>query len=203
MSDLLETHSEAWGRQYEWRRKSKKGWIPDHEAPIRMRGYSELIFGNLDPKLRKKLDSALKRGYRLENSTQLPSLIRMVMNHNPIANVPIGYIGKTDMTIWLPTLHDANDLQSELEAQTVMTEAFDGKNINTMSGKQDWFAVRVLAQRAGAKGQCAHLVSTFKEMRPAIDEWMAKEAKVREDIARWAANDATVIRIAFDSHKER
>lgn len=205
MSDLLETHSKAWRRQYDWRRSGKHSWMSDKEAPIRMRGYSELQFVNIPPKLRKKLDSALKRGYALENSTQLPILLRIVKHFCPVANVPIGYIGKTEMKLYLPTEEDAIDLQNELRAQTVMTEAFDGGKVAHAPqwNWRDWHCVHVRAQRKGAKGQSAHLVSTFKEMRPAIDEWMAKEASVREDIARWAADDATVIRIPFDSHKER
>lgn len=199
----LETHSTAWSRAFEWRKSAKgRSWMPDKEDPLRMRGYTELIMGNLDDKLRKKLDSALRRGYALENRTQLPALLCLVRDHCPVAKVPIGYIGKTELNLFLPTAEDAADLARELQAQTTMTDAFDGSKLIARGSWQDWHCIHVYASRKDATGRCPHLVSTFKEMRPAIDEWMAANAAVREDIARWAADDATTIRIAFDSHRD-
>ncbi len=202
----LENHSNAWSRMYTFRNSVKgSSWQTDMECPIRMRGYTELVFGNLDKKLRKKVDTALRRGYALENSTQLPILLRMITKFCPIANVPIGYIGKTDLEIYVPCVEDAKNMRDELNALSVLTDSFKGSKITHGYNKRlygyECVTARTLAKGAG--GRTGHLVSAFTSLRPSIDQWMEKDAAIREEVARWAGNVITTIRIPFDSHKDR
>lgn len=206
MSDLLETHSSAWNRAHEIRRRVKNGWEHDSDSPIRLRGYTELVMGNIKPKLRKKIDTAIRRGYTLENRTQLPLYLSFIRGHNPIMALPIGYIGKTSMDIYLPNEDDVKELKRELQAQLVMTEAHSKGTSNfsvNAHRHSNYWVLRVSAYAADAAGKCPHLVSAFKEMRPAIDEWLSSDAHNREKIARWCANDASTIRVPFDSHRNR
>ncbi len=178
--------------------------MPDDECPMRMRGYTELVFGNLDAKLRKKIDTALKRGYSLENRTQLPILLAMLQKFCPAGSVPIGYVGKTELRIYIPDLDDAKNMCDELNALSTLTESFKGQCVRRAPGMgcKGYHCVVAYTLRKGATGQNRHLVSAFTELRPAIDQWMEKDATVREQVARWCADDSSVIRIPFDSHKE-
>lgn len=207
MSDLLETHSVAWARVWDWRKRSNQGsWISDEKDPIRMRGYTELILGNLDPKLRKKLDTALKRGYALEDATQLKPLLRLIEDHHPEYHIPIGYVGKTEMWVFAQDENDARSICDELNALSVLTDSFKGNAVRRTPGfdRRGYCAVRAYTMRKGVgHRRAAHLISAFKEMRPSIDLLMEKDAAVREKIARWCATDNRTIRIPFDSHKDR
>lgn len=204
---LLEPHSSAWNRMYNYRKRWKPHWQSEGLCPIRMRGYTELVLGNLDMKLRKKLDTALKRGYALEINTQLPLLLRMVIDHCPVARVPIGYVGKTFLDLYIPTIEEAKDMCDELNALAVLTDSFKGRQLRYYQGYgwQNYARITANTLRKGVNPQLetAQLVSAFTELRPAIGQWMEKDAANREQMAHWCADDASVIRIPFDSHKDR
>lgn len=214
MLPKLETHSTVWHRVHEYRSAVKsKGrwqtrWQKDKECPIRMRGYAELEFGNLDDKLRKKLDSALKRGYALENTTQLPHLLMMIEQFNPIQRLAIGYIGKTTFQVYVPTVDEAEDLRRELIATNTMTDSFKGNKVEVGSPRYGYYSVCMQwAERkdeddnSSRVNSASHLKPCFTKLRPCIDSWLDNDAAVREEIARWCANDNAVIRFPFDSHK--
>ena len=204
---MLENHSQAWSRMYNFRKRVKvkpkshqSKWQSDADCPLRMRGYTELVMGNLDDQLRKKIDTAIRRGYALENRTQLPFLLRLIEKNNPVTQcVRIGYIGKTEFELWMPTAEYAVDLSKELYAVTVMTDAFKGQKVKT-DGRQ---VSCYISSRSDATGEAQHLRAAFTELRPAIDDYMRIGAADREKLARWCLNDESVIRIPFDSHKER
>jgi len=202
----LEGHGSAWHRCYEIR-GAGKGWMQEGVCPIRLRGYSELIMSRIIPKVRKKIDTALKRGYRLDAKKDHVTLLNMICKHNPIQPVMVGYVGKSRFNVWVPNLEDAKDLRQELDAQTVMTEAFKGANICVNAGKsisgyhEVYFRAQEFAGGKGSKNQ-PQLKARFTEIRFAIDEWMEKDAAVREQVAKWVARDDSVIRIPFDTHKE-
>lgn len=202
---MLETHSSAWSRAYNIRNSAKGGWEGDSACPIRLRGYTELVMGNIDPKLRKKIDTAVRRGYMLESRTQLPMYLSMFRERNPIGNIPIGYIGKTAMTVYLPDEDSAKLLEQELQALLVMTEAIKNKaRFNVIAHDYSgYWILNIHAYAKEAKGRTAHLLSAFNGMRPVIDEALSPDAHTREKFARWCADDATTIRIPFDSHKGR
>ncbi len=203
----LEGHGNAWHRCYEFR-GARTGWMQEAMCPIRLRGYSELIMRRIAPKMRRKIDSALKRGYRLDSKKDHVTLLNMICKHNPIQPVMVGYVGKSRFNVWIPNLEDAKDLRQELDAQTVMTEAFKGTDICVNAGKsvsgyhEVYFRARESAGGKGSKRQ-PQLKARFTEIRYAIDEWMEKDAAVREQVAKWVACDDSVIRIPFDTHKEK
>ncbi len=196
-----ENHSSAWSRTFNYRSKGKKTWLCDADCPIRMRGYSELWLGDLDAKLRKKIDTALRRGYALERESQLRPILDMLEKFSPKQMPPIGYVGKTELTLFTATEAEALSLQKELDANTVMTEAFKGSRIGVSKGRNNWWLVQVMLYKPrGARGNTKHMAPRFTELRVTIDEWMKSGADVREKFARWCAEDNRVIKIPFDSH---
>jgi hypothetical protein len=183
-----------------------QNWPGEKTIPIRLRGYSELVMGSIDPKLRKKIAASLKRGYRLDDKDDHSTLLNMICKHNPFKSIRIGYVGKARFLVYVPTYEDAEDLRQELDAQTVMTEAFKGKDIHTHEDTKGYSQVYFRAQEeAGGKGSKnqPQLKARFTQLRYAIDEWMEKDAAIREQIARWCADDDSCIRIPFDSHRKR
>lgn len=199
----LEGHSDAWHRVYTIRKAT--GWASEDACPIRLRGYSQLIMGRIAPKLRKKIDSALKRGYRLDAKKDHEMLLNMICKHNPIQPIRIGYVGKSRFSVFVLSHEDAIDLQKELLAQTLMTDAFKGRDINIHEvgpGYYEvWYRARENSGGKGSKNQ-PQLKARFAHVRYAIDEWMEQDAAVRERIAAWAAGNDSRIMIPFDTHKE-
>ncbi len=200
-----ETHSSAWSRVFGFRKHGKGGaWVSDTGCPIRMRGYTELWLGDLDAKLRKKIDTALRRGYALERNSQLRPVLDMLEKVAPKQMPPIGYVGKTELSLFLATEDEADDFQRELNANTVMTEAFKGSRIVVRSGRNGWWLIYVDLFKPRGEGGCTkHMAPCFTELRVTIDEWMKPGASVREEFARWCAEDNRVIKIPFDSHLKR
>ncbi len=194
----VEGHSDAWHRVY-WILKAMN-WPGENACPIRLRGYSELVMSRIDPKTRKKIDSAIKRGYKLDKKGDFTKLLGMICEFNPIEQLKLGYVGKTRMNIYLPTHDDAVDLQRELQAQTVMTEALAGREIR-VQGKEVFVLQEHKAGGMGSKDQ-PQLKGCLSALRIAIDEWLTTDAAIRESVAAWCALDESVIRIPFDTHQE-
>lgn len=200
----IENHAVAWGRVYNI--KKAMGWPHEKGVPIRLRGYSELIMNRIHKRVRKKIDSALKRGYTLDQKPDFTGLLDFICKYNPIQPISVGYVGKTRMSIWLPTLDEANDLKKELRAQVVMTETLEGREINVAATPRNgYYEVYVrLWLHAGGKGssdqpQLQNLVSNF---RAPVDEWMLHGAAIREQIAHWCAQSDSTIQVPYDTHKE-
>lgn len=201
----IESHTKVANRIYFI--KKGMGWPNEHQLPIRIRGYSELAMHRIDERTRKKIDTALRRGYRLDQKSAFKRLLLLICEHNPIKPITVGYVGKTRFEVWVPTHDDALDLQKELQAQTVMTEALNGEKINTNSTSSEQGYWEVFVRQwipAGGKGSSdqPQLKSQMSELRVPIDEWMNHDAPVREEIARWCADDDSAIRIPFDTHQE-
>ncbi len=199
-----ENHSSAWSRMYDFKKQGVKSWLNDADTALRMRGYTELKMGNLDAKLRKKIDTALRRGYALERNSQLRPVLDMLEKSAPKQMPPIGYVGKTELTLFTVTEAEAIDFQKELSANTVMTEAFKGSKIGVSKGRNGWWIIQIMLYKSrGARGNTKHMAPRFTELRVTIDEWMKSGADAREAFARWCAEDNKVIRIPFDSHLKR
>lgn len=201
----LESHGEAYHRVYFI--KKKMGWPKESEVPIRLRGYSELIMRRIDKRVRKKIDTAIKRGYALDKKQDFARLLKFICDHNPILPISIGYVGKTNMNVFVRTPDDAIDLQKELQAQTVMTESLEQHLIGRQASPSEHGYYEVYVRQwveAGGKGSPdqPQLKAQFTELRVAIDDWMEHEAPIRERIARWCADGNSVIQVPFDTHQE-
>jgi len=196
----LEGHGKAWHRCYEYRKAN--GWkCAEGDSPIRLRGYTELVMSRIPPKMRKLIDSALKRGYRLSDKNDFTSVMDLICRHNPIRRYHLGYVGKSQMHVYLPTVDDAHELLSELKALAVIDEKFKGTDMKAIGNE-----LHIRARHyAGGKGDShqPQLKASFTHVRQIVDAWMEKDAAVRERIALWCANDDSTIRIPFDTHKEK
>ena len=202
---IIEKHGDAWHRCYFI--KKAMDWPKESDCPIRLRGYSELIMHRIPARVRKKIDSALKRGYALDQKADFKRLLKFICDYNPIQPISIGYVGKTNFNIWVKTAEDATDLKKELRAQTVMTEAVNQRLIDRAATPSDHGYYEVYVRQwieAGGKGSSdqPQLKSQSSELRVAIDEWMEEDAPIREQIARWCDDDNSIIRIPFDTHQE-
>ncbi len=202
---MIERHTVAYHRVYYIKREM--GWPHERNVPIRLRGYSELIMSRIHPRIRKKIDSAIKRGYTLDQKPDFTGLLKFICKYNPIKPIHIGYVGKTRMDIWLPTEDEAHDLCKELKAQVVMTEALEGKEINTNATPSDTGYYEVYVRmwlHAGGKGSedQPQLKSLVGDFRGAVDEWMARDAPAREQVAHWCAQSNSTLRIPFDTHQK-
>ena len=199
----LEWHSAAWHRCYQYR-SAGSDWTTERLCPIRLRGYSELIMGRVPPKMRKAIDSALKRGYRLSGKADFTQVLSIILDHNPIEKIPIGYIGKSRFNIYVRR-EDGEELQQALKGLSAIDEKFDGDSVRLQPGSgysevyvREWI-------RAGGQGSSnqPQLKASFTHARAVINTYMEKDAAVRERIARWCASDDCTIRIPFDSQKEK
>ena len=203
----METHSAAWNRVYHYRNQGGSNeYVAERKCPIRLRGYSELVMGRVPAKLRKAVDTAIRRGYRLSEKAKLVTLVRLVSLHNPIATVPIGYIGKTNFSIFTK---DPDDLLEQLGALSAIDEKLAERDIDRRTDFNEYGYCEVYCREYIRGGGGAYskeqpqLKSCFRHARSIVDTFMEKDAAVREQIAKWCADDNCTIRIPFDTHKEQ
>lgn len=190
-SEGIETLTKAWNTWYHtWKRTDSRSSC-DHHIPLRMRGYLELSLNdpNVTDRERKEIDTSLKRGYTLSKNNRTRKLLDYLLRSRDFY---IGYMGKSNGSLWFPD-SDVRDRCLHLcEAQLVMTQKFSAGFMSARGDKMIRFDVKT-GQR-----QAAHL----SELRLVIDEFMAEWAQPREQFAR-ELREGLVVRVPFDSFKER
>jgi len=198
-----ELHSTAWHRVYEYR--SVNSWrVNEKDCPIRLRGYTELVMGRVPPKMRKAIDTALKRGYRLSDKNDFRNIMRIILENNPVHKfIPIGYVGKSRFSIQVNT-DVAVEMVDTLKGLSVIDEKFDSSSVRMKRGSPYSEIYIREYHGSGGKGDSyqPQLKAQFQHVRGIIDNYMEKDAAIRERIALWCAGDNCTIRIPFDTHKE-
>ena len=188
----LEGITAAWNRWVKcWKRSDR--FCEDFDVPIRMRGYSEIVMGNLPKKERKALDTALRRGYSLAQSNRMFVVLSLVLK---TVDFSIGYLGKTRGSLWFPDSDVRDECIKHIEAQLVMTEVFKAEGL----AKHGAHVIRIQVRQDWGDNP---LKSHMTELRTVVDEHMTLWAYQREKLADSLLPDAAVIRIPYDSHKGR
>lgn len=182
----------AWNRWVACWKKSDSYAQPD-EVPLRMRGYTEIVMGNLLQKERKAIDTSLRRGYSLAKDNRAANILSLITGS---VDFSIGYLGKTRGSLWLPSTTARDACLQHLEAQLVMTEKFNASGLRARGSNGISIQVR---QEWGDNP----LKSYMTELRVVVDEHMAHWAVDREKLANSLLADDAAIRIPYDSHKGR
>lgn len=204
----IETADQGWSRFLDFRRTHKTRWQSQADCPLRIVGVTEMDFANISPRLLKDVDTALKRGYALKRNSQLTPILELVRKYNPIKNVPIGYLGKTEFYLYVPTYEQACELRDHIIALNSMTDSFTARNLKAVeeSARHNMYAYVscywAWNRQARRDDHNPQLRPCFTKVRPMMDEAMEADAFTREEIARWVESKP-VLRIPFDSHKER
>jgi len=191
-SDGIEGITAAWNRWIRCWKKSEK-YCDDFEVPLRMRGYSEIVMGNLPQKERKAIDTALRRGYCLAMSNRVVVVLTLITK---TVDFNIGYLGKTRGSLWFPDADARDACMQHIEAQLVMTEKFSAKDLS----EQGSHNIRIQVHQEWGDSP---LKSHMTELRTVVDEHMALWAYQREKLADTLLADDAVLRVPYDSHKGR
>lgn len=190
----IDSLTSSWNLWVECYKRQLKGLSrDDSDIPLRMRGYIELTMSELTDRERKSIDTALRRGYSLTYSTRWYSCLRHILKS---VDFNIGYVGKTRSNLWFPTKEMRDRCIRLMEAQLVMTKKFSAASMNKRFDNQ--ISIHVGRTQRGQPMK-AHLT----ELRIVVDEFMAEWAAEREALANKIAADDAVIRIPFDSFRER
>lgn len=187
----IETITGAWNRWVNTYKRQPSGKYCDSEIPIRLRGYSELTMGELTDKERKAIDASIRRGYTLAKSSRWYMCLQLILRS---VDFQLGYLGKTRGSIWMPDTESRDALLQHMEAQLVMTEKFSAGDLSTYG--EHYVRVNVNTRANPMK---AHLT----ELRQVIDEHMEFWVRRRTRLANKLESDDAVIRIPFDSMKEK
>lgn len=191
-SDGIDTYNAINHCHYNcWKRS--KGHTEDKDVPIRMRGYGEVAMGNLTPKERKEIDSALRRGYSLSINNRTRVVIDFITRSVDFA---IGYLGKSKGSLWFPDADMRDRCLKLMEAQLVMTRKFTAAGLRARGPRGIYIQVPTGRGQSTCK---AYLT----ELRLIVDEFMAEWAAEREQFANRLLSDDAVVRVPFDSHKEK
>lgn len=183
----VEKLTPAWNRYVEvWKYTHKK--MDDN--PMRLRGYTELPMAAIADKERKQMHSAVLRGYRLAASNRPTQLLNVLIN---LVDYKIGYVGKTQCSLWFPSKDARDSCRDHLEAQVVMTDKFSADSIRMWD--ENSFNVWVNTSRWNNDQLKAHMT----EARLVFDEHMAKWSQDRQWLADKIADDSWIARVPFDS----
>lgn len=191
-------------------------WRTQKSCPVRMVGIAELRTGDIPDKWRKRMDTAIRRGYALENRTVLPTFLDIFCNSvTPV--IPIGYVGKQDGSVWISD-DDYEDAKKAVVSWYMMTGEAVEAHLQTR--KSDYVQSYIHGRTHAAPGElirfdaefpapsqggdeAPHLRSASKGFRKAMEPYLAKWAREREKLADALQRDDYTVRIPFDSHIER
>ena len=193
-SSGIEVGAYAWNRWIDAYKKQPQGQGQDHLVPLRLRGYSEIVMGDLSAKERKAIDSTLRRGYSLSRSPRWMVLMRLILR---TVDWSIGYLGKTQGTLWFPNTEDRDKCLNHMEAQLVMTERFSADALREYG--DDKILVKVDTGYNYTANEQKQLKAHFTELRLVADEYMAMWAAPREQLANSLLSDDAVVRVPFDT----
>lgn len=193
-SNGVEPLTGAWNRYVEIWKQTQRKRGSKNEIPVRIRGYSELRMGDIDPTERKMMHSAVLRGYKLAQNNRATQLLAILLQ---TVDYELGYAGKTQAHMWFPSKEARDDCLKHVEAMAVMTDKFNAhQSIRKWSDRT--FQIYIPTNSWTGEQLKAHLTET----RLVFDEHMAKWADVRQPLADKMLDDDWVCRIPFDSIDE-
>jgi len=147
--------------------------------------------GDLSDKERKAIDTAIRRGYTLSKSSRWYTCLQLILR---TVDFQLGYLGKTRGSIWTPDENARDELMKHMEAQLVMTEKFNARDLST-------YGANVV--RIAVDSRWNPMKSHLTELRQVIDEHMEPWAKARARLADKLLPDNAVVRVPYDSMKEK
>ncbi len=187
------------------------GWGAGDKHPFVMRGETELHTSMIPDRQYNKMLNSITRGYLQEHNTMIPSVVKMAMLATPFQRFPMGYLGKTRFTLYMPSQQKAFDLKKELLALNTMVDAIRPKSIS-VAGSSNWGFYGVECYEyvsswdnrgASRYGSPTHqLKPLFTQLRTIINEQMKRWLPLREPFVEWL-RERPVITIPFDSTANR
>jgi hypothetical protein len=189
----IEDGGTAWNRWVKTYKKQPPGEYLDHLIPIRLRGYSEIVMSDLTDRERKAIDTTLRRGYALSQSPRWCLVLDLILS---TVDWDIGYLGKTQGTLWFPNKKARDACRKHMEAQLVMTEKFRASDLRNYGPNKLYISVGV------DRWSNDHLKAHFTELRQVADAELATWKRKRVLLANKLKPDTAVVRVPFDSKKD-
>jgi len=211
----------VWNQLY--RRAPNRLFNAEGDVPIRVQGFATLTMKDIPENYRKRMDSAIRRGYLLESNTPTPALLELAlagMEDPP----PIGYVGKQSGYIWLDSVEEAEEAFKTVISMNMLIDEVADQNLRhrieahggvlTECWFQDHFRESVREAKAGMvllrveayldDGSAApQLKHAAKGIRKGFDEALKAWANRREKAAKVIADDDYTVAIPFDSFAGR
>lgn len=199
----------------------RKDWHRQEEAPMRVVGVFQMRTGDIPDRWRKRMDSAIRRGYMLENRTILPELVSLFAS-TADTPVPIGYVGKQDGGVYLLE-DDVGAAWDSVVSWYMMTGEAREENVRRHnSSAYVWCGGHhvdvALSHGMDALGlvkfgasfyvgndgsEAPQLKHAAKGFRKAVDPYLEHWAEPRNALADALQDDDYIVRIPFDSHLNR
>lgn len=192
-------------------------WTLQRECPVRMVGMAQIRTGDIPDKWRKRMDSAIRRGYALENRTVLPILLE-IFAHLRDPCIPIGYIGKQQGYVWIHE-DDFADAEKEIVAWYMMTDEVNDNHVRIVKsvrsiphcflgdGTPVVGGLKLMTGSFMASGTSGmsepQLKHAAKGFRKGVDTYLAKWAKEREALADELQDDNYTVVMPFDSYIDK
>lgn len=188
------------------------GWGDGSKHPFVMHGESELHTSMIKSRTYNKMLNGITKGYLQEFHTMMPLVVKAAMLASPFKRFPVGYLGKTRFTLWMPDEAAAKNLRREILALNTMVDAVKGKSI-IVSGATKWGFHAVDCHQyvsswdysSGSRnyaGPTQQLKPLFNQLRTVIDANMKTWLAMREPFVEWLT-DRPLIAIPFDSRINR
>lgn len=190
----------------------RAGWGDGSKHPFVMRGESELRMSMIKSRTYNKMLNSITKGYLQEQHTMMPHVVKIATLASPFRRFPVGYLGKTQFTLWMPSEGAAINLRKEIVALNTMVDAVKSQSV-IVSGTTKWgFHAVECSQYVSSwdpnptgsnyAAPTQQLKPLFNQLRTVIDANMKTWLAMREPFVEWLI-ERPIITIPFDSTTNR
>jgi hypothetical protein len=175
---------------------------------VQMKGETVIDLARVRAVDRKKMIRATQKGYARASNTFWVMLLALIAEKGRV-NVPIGYLGKNNASLWVPT-DKIDDVVEEMVALVELTGDFNSDCIQKAGEYQpntDWQRVRIQINHDDSDSMRAiksrrdgkQLANHFKTIAPQLDTILEESLSERQPLIDYLQS-TEIVTIRHDSH---
>jgi len=179
-------------------------WKHKDDTCIRVIGVTEFNADTVNGEWMLKIVRALEKGYAATRKGPWLNVLQFICRHNPVAQIPIGYVGRQSIGVPFPASAPYSSFRDELN--TLAAIEFEG-NIRPFGTStihdygMKWVQIsgrNKSTQEFAGKGIPPK--ATMTRVRRVVEQQLATTLSSREPVLDWLHSAEPIIRIPFASH---
>jgi hypothetical protein len=205
---------ELGSRKWQANRDNIAKQAQDFTRMMEVHGRTTLHINQIPTPIKKKMLSAVKKGYAQAQNGLWPQVLRFLSIQTGMQNsIPIGYVGKTQFLVWLVDDGGFEEKYDELMAMVTLTGDFSASSLRlpNKNGNTGPYGVPVIPgyqpvecqvrwddMKKSPNNMANHLMTHFSQVRHLLDRYMVEQAHLRKPLIDLINSDE-IIEVPFST----